>query len=157
MVQETAKSGKIVPAQLPTGEDLISSIKKACNDNGIRYGAILSTVGSLRKLTLEVVVSSKKSRTGTDFGPPQVIPGPLQVISLEGVIFETTEGEMDTHIHGTFVSEGGKIYGGHLVEGGSPIATRLVTVIGEFAGVSLIEKLDEASGHRILHIERKGR
>jgi len=148
-----AKFGKIIPAPLPTNEDLISNIKKVCKDNGIRYGAILSTIGSLRQLTIEVVVRSKKSRTGQDFGPPQVIPGPLQVLSLIGIIFETDKGEMDAHIHGTFVNIEGKIYGGHLIEGGCPVSTRLVTVIGEIADVSLIERLDPESGHLLLHVE----
>lgn len=148
-----AKFGKIIPAQLPTDKDLISSIKQVCKDNGIRSGTILSTVGSLRKLTIEGVVTSTTSKTGLDFGPPRVIPGPLQVLNLGGFIFETDKGEMDTHIHGTFSSMEGKIYGGHLIEDGCPIATRLVTVIGEIADVRLIERLDPESEHLLMHAE----
>jgi hypothetical protein len=35
----------------------------------------------------------------------------------------------------------------------STICTRLVVVIGEIAEVSLTEKYDEESGHRLLHVE----
>ena len=153
MAEPRAKLGKIIVRQLPTNTDLVESIKKICADNGIRYGTILSTVGSLRKLTIECVVPSDKSGSGFDFGPPRVIPGPLQVLSLAGVIFETDKGEMDTHIHGSFSDSEGKVYGGHLIEGENPIATRLVTVIGEIADVSLIERYDEESGHRLLQVE----
>ena len=91
--------------------------------------------------------------SGFDFGPPKVIPGPLQVLNLGGAIFETDTGEMDTHIHGSFADSEGSVYGGHLIEGENPIATRLVTVIGEIADVSLVEKYDEESGHRLLHVK----
>lgn len=145
--------GKMVPMQLPTGEDLITSLKKACRDNGIRYAAILSTVGSLRQLTIENVIVDKTSRTGTGFGPPKVIPGPLQVMSLEGFIYDSAKGETDYHIHGLFADTDGKICGGHLIEGGNPIQTRLVMVVGEIAGVRMVERLDEKSGHLIMNVE----
>ncbi|MFQ5997194.1 MAG: PCC domain-containing protein [Dehalococcoidales bacterium] len=148
-----AKFGKIIPAQLPTREDLIVSIKNVCKENGIRYGAILSIVGSLLQLTIEGVVTSTTSRTGQAFAPPQVIPGPLQVLNLDGIIIENEKGEMDTHVHGTFVNMEGKICGGHLIEGGCPVSTRLVAVIGEIADVSMIERLDPKSGHWMLHVE----
>ena len=153
MTEPGAKFGKIIVKQLPTNTDLVESIKKVCTDNGIRYGTILSTVGSVRKLTIECVVPSDTSGSGFDFGPPKVIPGPLQVLGLDGTIFETDAGEMDTHIHGSFADSEGNVYGGHLIEGENPIATRLVTVIGEIADVSLVEKFDEASGHRLLHVK----
>jgi predicted DNA-binding protein with PD1-like motif len=145
--------GKMVPMQLPTGEDLITSLKKACRDNGIRYAAILSTVGSLRQLTIENVIVDKTSRTGAGFGPPKVLPGPLQVMSLEGFIYDSAKGETDYHIHGLFADTDGKICGGHLIEGGNPIQTRLVMVVGEIAGVRMVERLDEKSGHLIMNVE----
>ncbi len=145
--------GKVLPVQLPTGEDLVASLKEACRNNGIRYAAILSTVGSLRQLTIENVIVSKTSKTGADFGPPKVIPGPLQVMSLEGFIYDSAKGEMDYHIHGLFADTDGKICGGHLIEGGNPIQTRLVIVVGEIAGVRMVERLDEESGHLIMNVE----
>jgi len=145
--------GKVLPIQLPTGEDLITSLKKTCRDSGIRYAAILSTVGSLRQLMIENVIASKTSKTGADFGPPKVFPGPLQVMSLEGFIYDSAKGEMDYHIHGLFADTDGKICGGHLIEGGNPIQTRLVIVIGEIAGVRMVERLDEKSGHLVMNVE----
>lgn len=145
--------GKVLPMQLPTGEDLVASLKEACRNNGIRYAAILSTVGSLRKLTIENVIVSKTSKTGADFGPPKVISGPLQVMSLEGFIYDSAKGEMDHHIHGLFADTDGNICGGHLIEGGNPIQTRLVILVGEIAGVKMVERLDEESGHLIMNVE----
>ncbi len=145
--------GKVLPIQLPSGEDLITSLKKACAKQGIHYAAILSTVGSLRQLTIEGVAVSKTSKTGTEFAPPQVIAGPLQVMSVEGMIYDSAKGEMDHHVHGLFADTEGNIRGGHLIEGGCPIQTRLVTVVGEITGVRMTERLDEESGHLVINVD----
>ena len=147
------KMGKVLPITLPPGKDLFESLKTACKENGIRYAAILSTVGSLRQLTIETVVASKDSKTGTSRTQGKVIPGPLQLMSLDGIIYENEKGEMDAHIHGIFAVESGAIHCGHLSEGGSPIATRLVTVLGEIVGVKVVERLDKQSGHLVVSTE----
>jgi predicted DNA-binding protein with PD1-like motif len=77
-------------------------------------------------LTIENVILSKTSKTGADFGPPKVIPGPLQVMSLEGFIYDSAKGEMDHHIHGLFADTDGNICGGHLIEGGIPFRQGLL-------------------------------
>ena len=145
--------GKVLPITLPPGKDLFESLKTACQENGIRYAAILSTVGSLHQLTVETVIASKDSKTGTERSPRKVIPGPLQLMSLEGIIYDSEKGEMDDHVHGLFADQDGVIHSGHLVEGGSPIATRLVTVLGEIVGVKVVERLDKQSGHLVVSTE----
>lgn len=142
-----------MPITLPPGKDLFESLKTACRENGIRYAAILSTVGSVHQITVEGVAASKDSKTGTKFVPPRVISGPLQLMSLEGIIYETEKGEMDAHVHGIFTDPDGVIHSGHLMEGGSPIATRLITVLGEIAGVKVVERLDKQSGHLVISAE----
>lgn len=144
--------GKIVTRQLPTNSDLVEGIKKICVDSGIRYGAILTTVGSLRELGIEVAGPIRKDRSEATM-KEVVIPGPLQVLSLIGVIFEKDTGEMDVHIHGSFLNAQGEIHGGHLVEGKNPILARMVAVIGEIADVSMIEGFDEESRQRFLYVE----
>jgi hypothetical protein len=146
-----AKFGRIVVKQLPPNSDLVEGIKKTCVDNGIRYGAILTTVGSVHELSIVVpgpMLKDKHEASRKDL----VIPGPLQVLSLVGVIFEKDTGEMDVHLHGSFLGVDGKIYGGDL-EGKSPVLARLVTVIGEVADVRLIEKFDEEYQQRFLRAE----
>ena len=145
------KMGKLLPITLPPNEDLFESLKTACRENGIRYAAILSTVGSLHQLTVETVIASKDSVSGTGRSQGKVIPGPLQLMSLDGIIYENENGEMDAHVHGLFADPTGKIHSGHLAEGGSPIATRLVTVLGEITGVKVVERLK--NGHQTVSTE----
>jgi len=155
MADPVASIGKVIVKHLPTNEDLIGCIKKICVENEIRCGQILSVIGSIRHLTIECIVVSEESESGFDFGPPRVIPGPMQILSLVGIIFENEDGEMDTHIHGTFTDSDGNIYGGHVLEDENPVAVRLSIVIGEIAGVNLMEKKDPESGHLIMHVEQQ--
>jgi predicted DNA-binding protein with PD1-like motif len=74
-------------------------------------------------------------------------------MSLDGIIYESETGEMDAHVHGLFTDADGVIHSGHLIEGGSPIATRLVTVLGEIVGVKVVERLDKQSGHLVVSTE----
>ena len=147
------KPGKILPILLPPDKDLISSIKKACTDNGIRSGTILTAVGSVQKSTI-TNPPSDKAKTGTVFSPPKVIPGPLQILSLVGIICEKDSGELYVHLHGSFVGQDGKVHGGHLEEGESPVLRRTEAVIGEIADVRMIESFDEVTGHTEFSIER---
>jgi predicted DNA-binding protein with PD1-like motif len=74
-------------------------------------------------------------------------------MGLEGIIYESEKGEMDAHVHGVFADTAGVLHTGHLIEGGSPIATRLVTVLGEITGVKVVERLDKQSGHLVVSAE----
>ena len=42
---------------------------------------------------------------------------------------------------------------GHLIEDGNPVQTRLVILVGEITGVSMVEGLDGASGHLVVKVD----
>jgi predicted DNA-binding protein with PD1-like motif len=147
------KFGKILPIMLPPNKDLISSIKKTCNDNGIRSGNILTAVGSLQKLIITNPIKDT-AKTGKVFTLPKVIPGPLQILSLVGVICERDSRELHVHLHGSFADQNGKVYGGHIEEGDSPVLRRTEVVIGEISDIRMLERFDEVTGHTEFIIER---
>jgi hypothetical protein len=152
MADPVASIGKVIVKHLPTNEDLIGGIKRLCADNGIRYGQVLSVIGSVRSLAIECVVISEDDENAFDFGPPRVIAGPLQILSLVGLVFEDQDGDTVVHVHGTFSNSNGAIYGGHLLEGQNPVAVRLSIVIGEIVGVEMTEIMDNDSGHLIMRV-----
>ena len=137
------KFGRIVPLRLLPGTDLMNGLKKVCEDNGVRYGTILTAIGSLRKLTTQVLVPNEKAKMGAAYTEPSTIPGPIEILGIQGVIFETDTGEVALHLHGIFCDKDGKTYGGHLVPGENPILATLDAVIGEIADVKLIRRYDE--------------
>ncbi|HTU03148.1 MAG TPA: PPC domain-containing DNA-binding protein, partial [Candidatus Sulfotelmatobacter sp.] len=108
---------KVVPLRLKTGTDITDGIRQVCQANGIRGGAILMGIGSLRKMTFQVLIPKAETKLGAGYTEPQAVPGPVEVLSLQGVIFESEEHETLLHIHGTFSDQTGKVYAGHVVAG----------------------------------------
>jgi predicted DNA-binding protein with PD1-like motif len=143
--------GKIVTRQLPENADLIESIKMVCTDSGIRSGIILSSVGSLHQLSV-MIPGPYQEAIHEAPGKNQIIPGPMAILSLIGVIFKTDKEEVTTHIHGSFIDTQGRVYGGHVIEGGNPVLARLVVVVGEVANVSYIERYDRESGQKQFYV-----
>lgn len=137
------KLGKIIPARLLPGTDLMNGLKKVCGDNKVRHGTVLTAIGSLRKLTIQLPVPNEKTKLGVTYSEPQVISGPIEVLGIQGVILETEAGEVALHLHGTFSGKDGKVYGGHLVPDGNPILVTLDAVIGEVTDARLMRRYDE--------------
>jgi len=141
------KSSKIVPIGLMPGVDLINGLKKVCTDNDIHYGVILAVIGSLHKLTIaQVVTDEMKAKFGKLFMDHRVIPGPIQVLGAQGIIYEKESGEIEVHLHGAFNDTNKQVHGGHLVDGGNPVRSRLEVVIAEIKDVRLVERYNEESG-----------
>ena len=141
---------KIIPVRLRTHTDLMNGIKKACEDNGIRQGVVLTGIGSVRKLTIQVLTPNEKAKVGAAYTEPQTIPGPVEVLSIQGCIFQTEEGEVVLHLHGTFSDKEGKVYGGHLVPGENPVLATVEAVIAEITGARLIRRYDEDVGLKLI-------
>ncbi|MBA7620722.1 hypothetical protein ES703_28076 [subsurface metagenome] len=86
---------------------------------------------------------NEKTKLGAAYDPPQTIPGPIEIMGIQGVIFETESGEVALHLHGVFCDKDGKTLGGHIVPGGNPVLATLDAVIGEVAGVRMMRRYDE--------------
>jgi predicted DNA-binding protein with PD1-like motif len=140
------KFGKIVPLRVKTGTDITSGIRAACEAHGILGGTILGGIGSLRKMTYQVLTPKPETKMGAGYTDPQVIPGPVEVVSLQGVIFRSEAGELLLHIHGTFSDRDGKVYAGHVVPGENPVLATLDAVIAEIADVNLMRRHDAEVG-----------
>jgi predicted DNA-binding protein with PD1-like motif len=135
--------GKTVAVRLLPGTDLMNGLKKTCEDNGIRGGAVLTAIGSLQKVTFQVLAPNEKAKMGAAYTEPQVTPGPIEILGIQGVILETDSGEVVLHLHGTFCDKEGKTFGGHLVPGENPILATLDAIIGEVADVRFGRRYDE--------------
>ena len=143
IIQACGKFGKMIPVRLRPGTDLIYGLKKACDDNGVKYGVLITAIGSLQKLTYKTFVPNEKAKLGAAYTEPDVLAGPIEVLGVNGVIVETESGEVAFHLHGSFADKTGKVYGGHLVEGGNPILATLDAVIGEVTNAKFVRRYDE--------------
>ena len=146
--------GKTVAVRLLPGTDLMNGLKKACEENGIRGGAILTAIGSLRKVTFQILAPSEKAKMGAAYTEPQVTSGPIEILGLNGVILETESGEVALHLHGIFCDKDGKTFGGHLVPGENPILATLDAVIGEVSDARFMRRYDEETELNMFSPER---
>jgi predicted DNA-binding protein with PD1-like motif len=121
----------------------MNGIKKTCEDNGVRYGTVISAIGSLRKLTYQVLIPDDKAKMGASYNEPQTVPGPIEVLGIQGVIFQSEEGQTLLHLHGSFCNKDGKFFGGHVVQGDNPVLATLDAVIGEVTNARMIARYDK--------------
>ncbi len=139
------KCGRFVPVRLKTHTDIASGLRAVCEQNGIKYGAI-DGIGNVRQLTYQLLVPDSRAKHGVRLDEPQVLPGPLELLNLKGVIFQSEKGETLIHLHGIFSDREGKILGGHLAEGGNPVLGTLDAFIVELAEAEIVRQLDEDVG-----------
>ncbi len=145
-VHASGRFAKAVPVRLRTGTDVMDGLKRVCEQQGIKHGAILMGIGSLRQLSYQVLTPKPETKLGAGYTEPTVIPGPVEILSLQGVVFQSEAGETLLHVHGTFSDQHGKVYAGHVVAGANPILATLDAMVAEVADVKLIRRMDPDVG-----------
>jgi predicted DNA-binding protein with PD1-like motif len=140
------KFSRIIPVRLRTHTDVINGLKAVCQEQGIKQGAVLMAIGSVRQLTYQILAPKPESKMGAGYTDPETIPGPVEVVSAHGDIFPTDDGQTMIHLHGTFSDQKGKVFGGHVVPGGNPVLATLEAFIGEFAGGEIKRQMDDDIG-----------
>jgi len=142
----SGKPGRLVPVRLKTGTDLTEGLQEVCLRLGIKYGALLVGIGSLRQLSYCVLTPRPELKSGAGYTDPEVVPGPVEVVGLSGVIFQSETGETLFHLHGTFSDKTGKVYAGHVVAGANPVLTTLDAVVGEVTDARMIRRMEDEVG-----------
>jgi predicted DNA-binding protein with PD1-like motif len=139
------KCGRFVPVRLKTHTDINDGLRAVCKESGIKYGAVYG-IGNVRQFTHQLLVPDSKAKHGVRLDEPQVIPGPLELNSLKGVIYQSERGETIVHLHGIFSDTEGKLVGGHLAESGNPVLGTVDAFIVELADAKLVSQMDEDVG-----------
>jgi hypothetical protein len=142
----SGKPGRLVPVRLRTGTDVTNGIKQVCEELGIRYGAVLVGIGSVRQLSYCVLTPKPEVKVGAGYTDPEVVPGPVEIVGLSGVIFQSEEGETLLHLHGTFSDKTGRVYAGHVVAGANPVLATLDALVGEVIDAKMTRRMDEEVG-----------
>jgi len=130
------------------GQDLIEGIEDVCNHLGIRSGAIACCIGSLQKVSLMFLVPSE-NKVGAAYNDPQTIPGPLQIVSAQGVIGQDN-GAVFIHMHGLLVDKTGTVHGGHLIKGETPVLITSDIVVVGIDGATLRRAYDPQTEFTLL-------
>lgn len=134
--------GRVIAGRLLPGTDLICGIEKICKDNNVSYGVILSAIGSFSKVRYLYVRPDESSKTGIKYGEPTVYENAVELLSGQGMVGLTDEGEMSVHFHGLMVNTNGEIIGGHFVKDGNIVLATIELTIMEFGGIELRRRFD---------------
>lgn len=113
-------ASRFIALRLNPGDDLLLSLRRAVEEQGLRNAAILSGVGSLDRYHYHVVAT-------TNMPPGNVFEqgeGPFDIVTVTGLILDGR-----VHAHVTF-SDTESAYGGHLEEG-CRVLTFAVIVLAE--------------------------
>lgn len=137
--------GRFIPVRLKTHTDIAGGLKAVCRENGVKYGAIYG-IGNVRQFSYQLLVPDSKAKHGVRLIEPRVLPGPLELLSLKGNVFQSEKGETLIHLHGIFSDQEGKLFGGHLAESGNPVLGTLDAFIVELADAEVVREMDEDIG-----------
>ncbi len=139
------KIDRIVMGRLKIGVDLLEGIEELVKKENIRTGVILSGIGALQRGVIRNVKFmppdfqvEDKHRLYTD------IQKPLELISLNGWIATTKDGELNIHAHflaSTVIDDKVVSLGGHLTKG-TITSIKDVVVIGVIEDTNITVALD---------------
>lgn len=131
--------GRVLVIRLGPGEDLLGGLDREVAASGIGAGVILSGLASLHHLRVRNITRFPERWPITpDMREVTTIPGPLEVLSMQGTLTPTPDGGSFTHCH-VEVSLGSPpaaTHGGHLIEG-TTVATTAEIVVAELVDLAV--------------------
>lgn len=130
---------KLHALRLEPGDDLRLSLEDFTMKSGIKAGFIAGAVGSLQRARLRFA----------DAGVPNLIGGPLEIVSLSGTL--SPDG---AHLHLSASNAQGGILGGHVMSG-CMIHTTAELVIGEATALAFKREPDAKTGYRELVVSQR--
>lgn len=135
------KVGKMIPARILPGTDLLEGIEAICAEHGVKY-AYVSCFGSFAVSGYMYLVPKAEAKVGAGYGDVIKQSGPVEFLSGTGVVCQN-KGKTDIHFHGTMCDKDGRVFGGHMVKGHNPTLTTIDCMIIECEGVQMLRDYDE--------------
>lgn len=145
----TGSMGRTIVVRLKPGTDVLAGLQAACEQAGIKNGAIVSCLGSLAKVSICNPTEQPESKAGYGYGTPQILHGPWELLGASGVVCHDLDGSTNLHVHINLSDPEGNAYGGHLAPGTTVLIT-VDAVIAEVKGVEMERIYDDSMGFPIL-------
>ena len=140
---------RIITGRIPPGIDLITGIKEICSEFNVKHGYISMIIGSLEYLTIIYAVPDETKKLNIRYSENTKINGPLELLNVQGLIGIDENSEQSIHAHILVSDRYMRIFGGHLVEGGSKVAATAEIVIHELKNTKYIRSFDEETGFNL--------
>lgn len=133
---------RMMAVRLKPGTDVLLEIEKACLNNGIRNGVVVSGIGGVTTAVFCDPNYFPERKQPYNYGAPIMLEEPLSIAGISGIICHDDDGTVNTHIHVSFSNVQGQCFAGHLKEGTRTMLT-VDLVIAEIDGLSMSRKFDE--------------
>jgi len=134
MKAQSRQRGRSFLIRLPYGEDLLLTLKRFCEENGITQG-VLAVIGAVRRATVGYYDQEAHEYKANSFDQPMEIVSCIGNISL-------LEGDPFVHAHIVLADkEGRPAAAGHLMEGAIIFAGE--AFVQELIGEPLVREFDE--------------
>lgn len=117
------KTPKILFVRMERDEDLMEGIQTACENAGVKYGTIVSCLGSLSKTVYTYIAYDEKSVIKTGFRDNITTDVPNEILAACGTIGLSDKGTFDIHMHAVMIEPDATIFGGHLMPGCRTLVT----------------------------------
>lgn len=133
---------RVVAIRMAPGEDVLEGLKRACEETGIKHGMILGGIGSLDGAQFFDPIPIPEKKAGYGYGEALRLEGPIELVSLSGMICEGEDGQVMFHVHASLSGQDGSAYGGHLIDGNKVLLT-VDVILGEIEGIRMGRRFDE--------------
>jgi predicted DNA-binding protein with PD1-like motif len=117
---------------LQPGELLLESIRSALESHGVRNGAVLSGIGTLKTCRMHYILHTGFPAHDQIY----TLTKPLELLSVNGLI---ADGEPHLHITVSYGED--EVYGGHLEEGSEVLYLAEIAILA-FDDLELVRKAD---------------
>ena len=141
-------------ARILPGSDLIPAIKEICRKHDITAGAITAMLGSLSQVCFVWPIPDGVKKAGLKYGPPKTLDGPIELITGSGTIGRMKDnGELAVHLHAAFCDLTSRMWGGHIVEEGNPVAVTVEIAIEVYDGLTFSRAQDDETDMPLFNLD----
>ena len=141
-------------ARIFPGSDLIPAIRAICEKHEINAGAITAMLGSLSQVCFVWPIPDSEKKAGLKYGPPKTLEGPIELITGSGTIGRMVHsGELAVHLHAAFCDLTARMWGGHIVEEGNPVAVTVEIAIEVYDGLTLSRAQDDETDMPLFNLD----
>jgi predicted DNA-binding protein with PD1-like motif len=140
-----ANLGRVLVIRLGPGEDVLPAMKQLLLDAGLTAGVILGGVASLEHASIRNIHRFPDTfPITTDDRAITTVPGPLEILAMQGNVAPKDDGGIVIHCHLEFSlgAPAGVTYGGHLIDD-TIVGTTCELYIAELTDLGISRKLDE--------------
>lgn len=138
-------TGRVIAARILPNSDIIDTISEICTKNNIKYGQITTTIGSLRRISLNYV-SRTTPIEGLGHTTHMEKEGPFSVLAGQGLVSPSDElNKMNIHLHMAISGENDVVCGGHIEKGTITLSTLDIFIL-EVNDIEITRKRDPNTG-----------